>query len=78
MYNLLEKLITIISFYDIQNTKKFHSIINAMSLIRLFPKVQNHFEIFLHIRRFDITIVTSTNTQDETFILQSGFLQKKV
>jgi ribosomal protein L5 len=50
----------------------------AMSLLRLFPEIQNHFEIFEHIRGFDITIVTSANTQDETFILWSGFLQKEV
>jgi ribosomal protein L5 len=48
-----------------------------MSLLRLFPEIQNHFEIFEHIRGFDITIVTSANTQDETFILWSGFLQKE-
>jgi ribosomal protein L5 len=49
-----------------------------MSLLRLFPEIQNHFEIFEHIQGFDVTIVTSANTQDETFILWSGFLQKEV
>nr|AND50373.1 ribosomal protein L5 [Flatbergium sericeum] len=80
MYNFLEKLVTIISFYDypvkIQRNSIQLSI--AMSLLRLFPEIQNHFEIFEHIRGFDITIVTSANTQDETFILWSGFLQKEV
>ena len=37
-----------------------------------------HLEIFEHIRGFDVTIVTSAKTQDETFILWSGFLQKEV
>jgi hypothetical protein len=41
----------------------------AMSLLQLSLEIQNHFKIFEHIRRFDITVVTLANTQDETFIL---------
>ncbi|CAA0831853.1 Ribosomal L5P family protein [Striga hermonthica] len=40
------------------------------------PELEDHFEIFEHIRGFNVTIVTSSNTQDETLPLWSGFLQK--
>nr|UXD79029.1 ribosomal protein L5 [Schisandra repanda]UXD79051.1 ribosomal protein L5 [Schisandra repanda] len=40
------------------------------------PELEDHFEIFEHIRGFHVTIVTSANTQDETLPPWSGFLQK--
>ncbi|CAK9183562.1 unnamed protein product [Ilex paraguariensis] len=40
------------------------------------PELEEHFEIFEHIRGFNVTIVTSGNTQDETLLPWSGFLQK--
>ncbi|KAI5445781.1 hypothetical protein KIW84_013858 [Lathyrus oleraceus] len=40
------------------------------------PELEDHFEIFEHIRGFNVTIVTSANTQDETLPPWSGFLQK--
>ncbi|TYI23568.1 hypothetical protein ES332_A06G173700v1 [Gossypium tomentosum] len=38
------------------------------------PELEDHFEVFEHIRGFNVTIVTSANTQDETLPLWSGFL----
>ncbi|KAK1374730.1 hypothetical protein POM88_030923 [Heracleum sosnowskyi] len=43
----------------------------------LCPELGEHFEIFEHIRGFNVTIVTSANTQDETLPLWSGLLQKE-
>lgn len=40
------------------------------------PELEDHFEIFEHIIGFNVTIVTSANTQDETLPPWSGFLQK--
>ncbi|CAN1350374.1 60S ribosomal protein L5, mitochondrial [Linum perenne] len=40
------------------------------------PELEDHFEILEHIRGFNVTIVTSANTQDETLPPWSGFLQK--
>lgn len=37
------------------------------------PELEEHFEIFEHIRGFNVTIVTSANTRDETILLWSGF-----
>ncbi|YP_009250126.1 ribosomal protein L5 (mitochondrion) [Gossypium raimondii] len=39
------------------------------------PELEDHFEVFEHIRGFNVTIVTSANTQDETLPPWSGFLQ---
>nr|YP_009730996.1 ribosomal protein L5 [Epirixanthes elongata]QBB73149.1 ribosomal protein L5 [Epirixanthes elongata] len=39
-------------------------------------ELEDHFEIFEQIRGFNVTIVTSANTQDETLPPWSGFLQK--
>ncbi|KAI3879405.1 hypothetical protein MKW92_020984 [Papaver armeniacum] len=40
------------------------------------PGREDHFEIFEHIRGFNVTIVTSANTQDETLSSWSGFFQQ--
>jgi len=40
------------------------------------PELEEHFEVFEHIRGFNVIIVTSANTQDETLLLWSGFFQK--
>nr|ULQ70080.1 ribosomal protein L5 [Xyris pauciflora] len=37
------------------------------------PELEDHFEIFEHIRGFNVTIVTSSKTQDETLPPWSGF-----
>jgi len=55
---------------------KLHSILDGNGVLRILPELEDHFEIFEHIRGFNVTIVTSANTQDETLPLWSGFLQK--
>ncbi|PHT32455.1 60S ribosomal protein L5, mitochondrial [Capsicum baccatum] len=47
-----------------------------MEFYEFSPEMEDHFEIFEHIRGFNVTIVTSANTQDETLPPWSGFLQK--
>jgi hypothetical protein len=49
-------------------TKKIIQLWMAMSLLLLFLKTQNHFEIFEHVWGIDINIIIS-NTQDHIFIL---------
>uniref|UniRef100_K4CDX4 Uncharacterized protein n=1 Tax=Solanum lycopersicum TaxID=4081 RepID=K4CDX4_SOLLC len=48
-----------------------------MEFCEFSPELEDHFEIFKHIRGFNVTIVTSANTQDETLPPCSGFLQKE-
>ncbi|KAI3913374.1 hypothetical protein MKW92_001499 [Papaver armeniacum] len=40
------------------------------------PELEDHFEIFEHIRGFNMTIVTSDNTQDVNLSSWSGFFQQ--
>ncbi|KAF3616866.1 60S ribosomal protein L5, mitochondrial [Capsicum annuum] len=47
-----------------------------MEFCEFSPELKDHFEIFEHIRGFNVTIVTSSNTQDETLPPWNGFLQK--
>ncbi|KAL2933624.1 60S ribosomal protein L5 mitochondrial [Bienertia sinuspersici] len=39
-------------------------------------ELEDHFDIFEHIRGFNVTIVTSANIKDETLLPWSGFLRK--
>ncbi|CAA6669421.1 unnamed protein product [Spirodela intermedia] len=47
-----------------------------MEFCEFSPELEDHFEIFEHIRGFNVTIVTSAKTKDETLPPWSGFLQK--
>ncbi|PHT65507.1 60S ribosomal protein L5, mitochondrial [Capsicum annuum] len=47
-----------------------------MEFCEFSPELEDHFEIFEHIRWFNVTIVTLANTQDETLPPCSGFLKK--
>ncbi|KAJ9535456.1 hypothetical protein OSB04_un001420 [Centaurea solstitialis] len=51
-------------------------ILDGNGVLRISPELEDHFEIFEHIRGFNVTIVTSANTQDETLPPWSGFFQK--
>ncbi|KAF6139232.1 hypothetical protein GIB67_013217 [Kingdonia uniflora] len=42
----------------------------------LSPELEEHFELFEEMRGFNVTIVTSAKTEDETLPLWSGLLQK--
>nr|KAJ0214652.1 hypothetical protein LSAT_V11C400214700 [Lactuca sativa] len=49
-----------------------------MEFCKFSLELEDHFEIFEHIQGFNVTIVTSANTQDETLPPWSGFFQKDV
>jgi hypothetical protein len=80
MYNFLEKLITIISFYDytIQIQANTIQITIATPLGGLFPEIQNHFEFFESAQNLQVIIVTSALTENETQLLWTGLLQKEI
>jgi hypothetical protein len=40
------------------------------------PEIKDHFEIFENISGFDVTIVTSASSKEDTLLLWSGFLLK--
>jgi ribosomal protein L5 len=80
LYNFLEKLITIIALYEFKsqiNTKAIHLNLGT-NLLRLFPEIQNHFEIFESAPSVNVIIVTSAKSARETRLLWTGLLQKEV
>jgi len=78
MSNFLVRISTVMSLLDSPVEIRENSIQFSMEteFCELSPELEDHFEIFEHIRGFNVTIVTSANTQDETLLLWSGFLQK--
>lgn len=79
MYNFLEKLITIISFYDYTLQIEANTIqITLGTQVRLFPEIQNHFEFFESFQNLQVIIVTSALTENETQLLWTGLNQKEI
>nr|TKW24850.1 LOW QUALITY PROTEIN: hypothetical protein SEVIR_3G076800v2 [Setaria viridis] len=74
MYNFLnvEVMSTLDSRAEIrENNIKFFM---ETEFCEFSPELEEHFEIFEHIRGFNVTIVTSAGTKDETSLLWSGFM----
>ena len=78
MSHFLFRISTVMSLLDSPVEIRENSIQFSMEteFCELSPELEDHFEIFEHIRGFNVTIVTSANTQDETLPPWSGFLQK--
>lgn len=78
MSNFLVRISTVMSLLDSPVEIRENSIQFSMEteFCEFSPELEDHFEIFEHIRGFNVTIVTSANTQYETLLLWSGFLQK--
>ena len=75
-YNFLVRMLTVMSMLDSraeirENTIKFFM---ETEFCEFSPELEDHFEIFEHIRGFNVTIVTSADTKDETSLLWSGFM----
>ncbi|KAH0784785.1 hypothetical protein KY290_004383 [Solanum tuberosum] len=78
MSHFLVRISTVMSLLDSPLEIRERSIQFSMEteFCEFSPELEDHFEIFEHIRGFNVTIVTSANTQDETLPPWSGFLQK--
>ncbi|KAK6925288.1 Cytochrome b/b6, N-terminal [Dillenia turbinata] len=78
MSNFSVRISTVMSLLDSPVEIRENSIQFSMEteFCEFSPELEDHFEIFEHIRGFNVTIVTSANTQDETLPPWSGFLQK--
>ncbi|KAI3852600.1 hypothetical protein MKX03_025698 [Papaver bracteatum] len=72
------RISTVMSLLDSPVKIKENSIQFSMEteFCEFSPELEDHFEIFEHIRGFNVTIVTSANTQDETLSSWSGFFQQ--
>lgn len=78
MSHFLVRILTVMSMLDSSVEIRENSIQFSMEreFCELSPELEDHFEIFEHIRGFNVTIVTSAKTKDETLLLWSGFLLK--
>nr|AUD39350.1 ribosomal protein subunit L5 [Theligonum cynocrambe] len=78
MSNFVVRISTVMSLLDSAVEIRENSIQFSMEteFCEFSPELEDHFEIFEDIREFNVTIVTSANTQDETLPPWSGFLQK--
>ncbi|KAJ3668589.1 hypothetical protein LUZ60_018203 [Juncus effusus] len=78
MFNFLVRILTVMSILDYPVEIRDKSIQFSMEteFCEFSPELEDNFEIFEHIRGFNVTIFTSANTKDETLLLWSGFLQK--
>lgn len=79
MSHFLVRLSTVISlcYSPVEIRKNSIQFSMETEFCEFSPELEDHFEINEHIRGFNVTIVTSANTQDETLLLWSGFLQKE-
>ena len=78
MSHFLVRISAVMSLLDfpVEIREKSIQFLMEMEFCEFSPELEDHFEIFEHIRGFNVTIVTSANTQDETLPPWSGFLQK--
>lgn len=79
MYNWIDKLVTILCFQEYTVRIQANAIqLNIKSnLLRLFPEIQNHFELFESAQSVQIILVTSAQTEEETRLLWTGLYQKE-
>nr|YP_010736393.1 ribosomal protein L5 [Zygnema circumcarinatum]QKQ14722.1 ribosomal protein L5 [Zygnema circumcarinatum]WEL36366.1 ribosomal protein L5 [Zygnema circumcarinatum] len=80
MYNLIDKLVTLLCFHDFAIQIQANAIQLTIKpiLLRLFPEIQNHFELFENAQSVQIILVTSAQTEQETRLLWTGLYQKEV
>nr|WMV00157.1 ribosomal protein L5 [Gastrodia pubilabiata]WMV02131.1 ribosomal protein L5 [Gastrodia peichatieniana]WNH36824.1 ribosomal protein L5 [Gastrodia uraiensis]WNI02132.1 ribosomal protein L5 [Gastrodia menghaiensis]WOE91383.1 ribosomal protein L5 [Gastrodia crispa]WOE91448.1 ribosomal protein L5 [Gastrodia flexistyla] len=76
--NFLVRISTVMSlFYSpVEIRANVVCILFSTEFCEFSPELEDHFEIFEHLRGFNVTIVTSANTKDETLPPWSGFLLK--
>ena len=78
MSNFLVRILTVIPILDSPVEIREKSIQFSMEreFCEFSPELKSSFEIFEHIRGFNVTILTSAKTKDETLVLWNGFLLK--
>nr|YP_010593426.1 ribosomal protein L5 [Luzula sylvatica]WAI96506.1 ribosomal protein L5 [Luzula sylvatica] len=80
MFHFLVRILTVMSIildYPVEIRDKSIQFSMETEFCEFSPELEENFEIFEHIRGFNVTIFTSANTKDETLLLWSGFLQKE-
>ncbi len=84
LYIFCDKLMTILSSHDYTATVQGNTIQLTIdsNMLRLFPEVQNHFELFEGAheseRSVQVIIVTSSHNEQETLLFWTGLNQKQI
>ncbi|KAJ1281639.1 hypothetical protein BS78_04G321000 [Paspalum vaginatum] len=75
MYNFLVRMLTVMSMLDSRAEVRDSTIKFFMEteFCEFSPELEDHFDIFEQIRGFNVTVVTTAGTKDETALLWSGF-----
>ena len=80
MYTFCEQLVTILCFHNY--TVKIQSNVIQLTIdsnmLRLFPEVQSHFEVFPNVTSVQVIIVTSAKNEQEASLLWAGLNQKEL
>ncbi|PIA41068.1 hypothetical protein AQUCO_02300099v1 [Aquilegia coerulea] len=78
MFSFSVRISAVMSLLDSPVEIRENSILFSMDteFCEISPELSDHFEIFEHIRGFNVTIVTSANTQDKPSQLESIFSAK--
>nr|ULQ69947.1 ribosomal protein L5 [Thurnia sphaerocephala] len=79
MSNLLVRILTVMSIFDspVKIGEKAITFSMEREFCEFSPELEDHFEIFEHMRGFHVTILTSAKRKEETELLWSGFLLKE-
>ncbi|KAL4183169.1 hypothetical protein AMTRI_Chr11g96810 [Amborella trichopoda] len=77
MFNFSVRISTVMSLLDspVKIRENPIQFLMETEFCELSTELEDHFQIFEHIRGFNVTIITSATTQDETLLPWSGFLQ---
>nr|GEU51883.1 ribosomal protein L5, mitochondrial [Tanacetum cinerariifolium] len=75
---LAEANVLVMSLLDfsVEIQEKSILFLMEMEFCKFSPELEDHLKIFEHIRGFNVSIITSANTQDDTLPPWSGFFQK--
>lgn len=78
MFHFLIRISTVMSLLDspVEIGENFIQFSMEREFCEFSPELEDHFEIFFDMKGFNVTILTSSKTQDETLPPWSGFLQK--
>lgn len=79
MYNFLEKVVTVTAFHDYGSSIQQNCIQLTLGtqVLRQFPEIVNHYEVFEQVRGVNMTVITTAKTREETANLWSGFLHRE-
>jgi hypothetical protein len=76
MHNFLVRVMTVIGMQDLDSQVEIEqgNCIKFFMVTEFSPEIKNHFKIFENIGGFDVTIVTSAISKEDSSLLWTGVL----